>query len=369
MTGSADTKRSRILVMGATGYTGRQVVTELQRLGLPCALAGRDRARLTSLKTELKLPEDTPLTVADPTQPASLSALFTSEIGVIINCAGPFTTLGEAVVRASIEASVPYLDITGEQGYIARIIDKYDNPAQQKGCAVVPACGFEYAMTNWASALAAEDLGEIAELWTATAVRDLKTSRGTQLSALAAISQPGYGWQSGRRVPKIAASSARQVDFPAPFGKKNTIWVPFGEMLTIPRYIAVENLQSFMATPGFSGRILRIISPLLPALSQIGGVVLKPLMRGPQAEYSEKSRWAVLAEARNKQGQVKRVTLQGQNVYGLTVVLIVWCAQQMLATNFSGKGVLGPAQAFDPHAALDYLKDFGLTTFVKSLEE
>ena len=49
--------QKRIMVFGATGYTGRQTVLELQRRGLPLAIGGRDRARLGALQTELKLAE------------------------------------------------------------------------------------------------------------------------------------------------------------------------------------------------------------------------------------------------------------------------------------------------------------------------
>ncbi|HUS17772.1 MAG TPA: saccharopine dehydrogenase NADP-binding domain-containing protein, partial [Chloroflexia bacterium] len=111
----------RVLVFGATGLTGRLVVAELARQGQPQALGGRDAGRLTALRQELDLPADTATIVVDPRQPESLGALCGPETGVIVNCAGPFTTLGEPVVRAAVTAGVHYLDISGEQGYLARI--------------------------------------------------------------------------------------------------------------------------------------------------------------------------------------------------------------------------------------------------------
>src|SRR5437763_16694256 len=97
-----------ILVLGATGYTGRLMVAHLKEKGQPLAIAGRSMARLKDLQISLNLPQDILILEADPTRPETLAALFRPEIGLIINCVGPYTTLGEPVVRAALEACVHY---------------------------------------------------------------------------------------------------------------------------------------------------------------------------------------------------------------------------------------------------------------------
>ncbi len=349
------------LVLGATGYTGRLTVLELLRRKQPFAIAGRDQVRLVALRKSLGLETEVPVLVADPTQPATLPALFGPEIGVIINCVGPFTKLGEPVVRAAIEAGVHYLDITGEQNFLARMIALYDGLAQQKGCAIVPACGVEYALSNWAATLAADDLEPLDELWTATAIENVQASRGTQLSLFEALSKPGLGWRDGQRILKGAASSRRWVEFPAPFNNRWAVWSPFGELVTLPRHIRVRNLNSYLALGDFAASGMQLVSPLLPIISPIAGAVLRPFARSPKPGAAEASRWAVVSEARSPKGH-RRIVLQGTNVYQLTAIITAWCASKMLAPDFKfkGRGVLGPAQAFDPQEALNYLMDFGL---------
>ena len=348
------------MVFGATGYTGRQTVIELQRRGLPLAIGGRDRERLTGLKTSLKLAEDVPVVTADPTQPASLPRLFENGVEAIINCVGPFTRFGEPVVGAAITAGVHYLDITGEQAYLARILTRYDEPARRKEVAVVPACGFEFAITNWAAALAAEGLEPLTDLWTATTANNIRASRGTQLSLFEALAQPGLGWHNGQRRIKLTASAAREVDFGPPFGRRRAVWGPLGELITIPRHIQVQNMNSYLTLPTPLALTVQALSPVLPPLSQMLGGLLKPMMRGPQADHEENSRWAVVAEAVSPQGR-RRTRLEGRNVYYLTSIITAWCAAKMLEPAFKAVGTLGPAQAFDPHEALDYLRDFGLS--------
>lgn len=352
----------RVLVLGATGYTGRQTVLELKRLGQPMAIGGRDRGRLQALHSELALDADVPVLVGDATRPASLPPLFSPDnhIGAVINCVGPFTRLGEPVVRAAVEAGVHYLDITGEQAYLARIISLYDTLARQKGCAVVPACGFEFAMTNWAAALVAKGHEPLDELWTGTVASQIKASRGTQLSLFEALAEPGLGWKNGSRVIKMAGSSARTIEFGSQFGTRRAVWSPFGELVTIPRHIKVKNMSSYLALPTPLVMSLRVLSPVLPALSQLLGYAVKPLVQGPQPDHQENSRWAVVAEARHATGG-SRIAIQGRNVYGLTAVITGWCATRMLQPDFEGRGGLGPAQAFDPQAALDYLKEHGVS--------
>lgn len=349
-----------ILVLGATGYTGRLIVAHLYKKGQPFAMAGRSMSRLKDLQISLNLPQDTLLFEADPTRPETLGALFRPEIGLIINCVGPYTALGEPVVRAALEAGVHYLDLSGEQAYLAHIIEKYDGLARQKGCAIIPACGLEYTMTNWAAALAAQDLEPLEKLWTATATRGIKSSQGTKLSLFQALAKPGLSWKNGRVAVKSAASTIRRIDFPPPFGPGWTIWAPFGELVTIPRHIKVQNMASFLRLNRFLALSLWLFSALLSLISRLVGPVIARLAKGPAPGYRENSRWVVMAQAEGNQGQ-RQVIIQGQNVYELTAVITAWCAARLLRPDFKLSGTLGPAQAFDPQEALTYLSEYGVS--------
>lgn len=357
---------NKITVLGATGYTGQLIVAELQRLKLPFNIAGRNIQKLNLLQQQLGLNSDVKQIVADALQPQTFAALLEGT-KVLINCAGPFTTLGEAVVKASSEAGVHYLDITGEQPFIARVFDQYDLPATLKNCALIPACGVEYALSNWLAAIAAHELEPLDTIVTATNVLAIQPTAGTQLSLFKALGEPGIGWEKGRRVRKFTASQVRDFSFPS--GVRRGVWSPFGDTITLPRQFKVNNVASYVILPAPLATSLPFFAPILPVTTRLAGLILEPWLKatsGPALEKRQQARWEMLALASSDTGK-RRATLTGHDAYCLTAVIIGYAAQQLLSPDFSLKGALGPAQAFEAQAALRYLRDFGVNFEVKML--
>src|SRR5690242_7670761 len=96
---------ARIVVFGATGYTGRLAAERLAAQGHRPVLAGRSEARLAPLAERLGLE----WRVADARRPASVFGLV--EPGdVLVSTVGPFARWGDAALRAAIAAPAVYLD-------------------------------------------------------------------------------------------------------------------------------------------------------------------------------------------------------------------------------------------------------------------
>ncbi len=362
MNPSALSPRPSVLIFGATGYTGQLTARVLAEKGHNLILAGRDKTRLKTLRQELKI--SNPVIVADPLEPASLTFLFQSQPRLIINCVGPFTKYGEAVVLAAISGGAHYLDITGEQAYIGRVLDLYNQSAEDKGVVVVAGCGFEYAVGNWAATAAAEGLEPLDTITVANAVAAGAggVSQGTALSVFEALKNPGRGWKDGKRQVQMVASEGKTIEFPAPIGKRWVILAPFGEPLTLPRHIQVKNVKGYITIGGLGYWVSRATFPLLPVFAEVGAVVLKPFIRrgGPGADKRTTTDWAIIAEVQGPQGS-RRVTLQGKDVYFLTAQILAYCAEKILEPDFNKKGALGPAQAFEAAPALEYLESCGVT--------
>jgi short subunit dehydrogenase-like uncharacterized protein len=94
----------RIILFGATGYTGRLTTTALVRRGARPVLAGRDAAALERLAAESGGPETT---IADTTRPGSLEALLGPD-DVLVTTVGPFSRYGQAALEAAISAGCTY---------------------------------------------------------------------------------------------------------------------------------------------------------------------------------------------------------------------------------------------------------------------
>src|SRR5919197_5342883 len=104
----------RIVLFGATGYTGRLTAEAMVERGARPVLAARNRDRVAALAGELGGLEHA---VADVADPASIRDLL--ERGdVLVSTVGPFTRWGEPAVQAAIAVGAAYLDSTGETPFI-----------------------------------------------------------------------------------------------------------------------------------------------------------------------------------------------------------------------------------------------------------
>lgn len=135
-----------VVVMGATGFTGKLVAAHLLREygeegPVRWAMAGRNESKLAAVRDELGA-KAVPLLVADSHDPQALKALV-RQSRVVCSTVGPFAKHGDALVEACAEAGTHYCDITGETQWIRRMIDRYQDVAAGSGARLVHCCGFD----------------------------------------------------------------------------------------------------------------------------------------------------------------------------------------------------------------------------------
>ena len=154
------TQQRKVLIYGASGYTGKLIAECLAQRGIPFYFAGRSRARLESALEVVRQrhggPVDAEIVVAGNTV-EELVPLF-SKVDVVINVAGPFMQVAWPVVEAALAAGCHYLDTTGEQDWVIAIADKFGQAFADKGLLLCPANSYMWA----AGALAAEVVLETA---------------------------------------------------------------------------------------------------------------------------------------------------------------------------------------------------------------
>jgi len=139
----------QLVLLGATGFTGRLVAEYLLAHGPPdlrWALAGRNRRKLEAVRDELAqrfdLARDLPIVVADSTDRAAMDVLAAST-DVVCTTVGPYARLGGALVGACAAAGTDYCDLTGEVHFIRRMIDAHHDEARASGARIVHCCGFD----------------------------------------------------------------------------------------------------------------------------------------------------------------------------------------------------------------------------------
>ncbi|MVZ97571.1 saccharopine dehydrogenase [Sphingorhabdus sp. IMCC26285] len=132
-----------IIVYGATGYTGRLVAEYLKdKTGLKWAMAGRSADKLAEVRDLIGAPADTPLVVADASDPASLDAMA-KRANVILTTVGPYQLYGNELVTACVANGTDYTDLCGEPAWMRQKIDEHDAAAKASGARICFSAGFD----------------------------------------------------------------------------------------------------------------------------------------------------------------------------------------------------------------------------------
>ena len=144
----------KILIYGASGYTGKLVAECLARRGLPFYMCGRTMSRLEQalviVEERLGGKADAELVAASNTVEELLPVL--DGVDVVINVAGPFMQVAWPVVEACLQAGCHYMDTTGEQDWTIAIQEKYGAAFAEKNLLLSPALSYMWC----AGALATE---------------------------------------------------------------------------------------------------------------------------------------------------------------------------------------------------------------------
>lgn len=343
--------RRRIILLGATGYTGQRVLRELLARGETPTLAGRGGARMHHVAQLLGA--DLPVVEVDVTSTADLASLF-GPGDVVVSTVGPFMRLGMATATAAAQAGAHYLDSTGEAPFVRRVFE-LNAVAETTGATLVPAFGYDYVPGNLAGALALTRAGERArhiqvgyfltrsgqgaELRYRSTLRDLFTltsggTRATLLNTAAhdglAYRSPGGGAPAGLDDERLGK---RGMTFRHEGVTRAAMSVGGSEHLGLPE--AFPGLESVDVGLGWFGRWTH---PMRAAV-----LLQRPLMRSAKArdvvarlsqrlpgsgrEPDGDGRSLVIAVARDASGSPLATTaLTGPDPYEMTASLLAWGA-------------------------------------------
>ncbi|KAN0062664.1 hypothetical protein ACQY0O_004854 [Thecaphora frezii] len=153
-----------VVVYGATGFTGKLVCRYLASHpeSPSWALGGRNQAKLQKLRQDLGLSDTVGTLEADSNKYSTLVQMA-AQVKVVINLAGPYRkNNAENVVKACVEAGTSYVDLSGETGFNATLIQKFHLEAQAKGLIIAPSVGFDslpFDLSTYLAAQVAKKLG------------------------------------------------------------------------------------------------------------------------------------------------------------------------------------------------------------------
>jgi short subunit dehydrogenase-like uncharacterized protein len=355
----------RIVLLGATGFTGEFVAKALVAHGVRPVLAGRNTAKLEAVAGTLAGEAD--IAHADVDDTASVAALVRRG-DVLISTVGPFVKYGKAAVTAAAEAGAHYFDSTGEGPFIREVFERYGPVAAKSGSGLLTAFGYDYVPGNLAAGLALKHAGPEAVrvdsayfMTDANGERDLRTrfglpSAGTVSTLLNLLPEPAYALRDGAIVTErvarrvggyriaghdvagVSIGAVEQFGLSQSFPQLREVNVYLGWFDPLSRFLQLGSL----AIDGnirrrVAGAVLRRIEPRLTAGRPAG----------PSAEVRENMRALIVGTAYDARGsELARVILRGPEPYVFTGDLLAWGAIQAIEGGLRGTGALGPVAAF-----------------------
>jgi short subunit dehydrogenase-like uncharacterized protein len=347
----------RIVVFGATGYTGDLTARALVARGAGPVLAARNEARVRALAEELGGLE---WAVADVARPESVRALV--ERGdVLVSTVGPFARWGGPAVEAAIASGAHYLDSTGEGSFIRDVFERYGGGAQAAGCGLITAFGFDWVPGNLAGALALRDAGEAATRveigYFSPGASAGSMSGGTRASAAGVALSRGFAWHDGRLADERPARRTRLFELKRSH-QARAVSVASSEHFTLPRvHPTLRDVDVFLGWFGPASEPMRVFTAVMEpvlklpgtrgALEGLFGKLVKGSTGGPGATARATTTSVVLAEAFSASGErLAEVRLEGANGYDLTAGFLAWGAETAARGGIQGTGALGPVDAF-----------------------
>jgi short subunit dehydrogenase-like uncharacterized protein len=344
----------RIVLFGATGYTGRLTAEALVRLGAAPVLAARNPDRLAALATELGLEH----AVADVERPESVKHLV-GRGDVLVTTVGPFKRWGATAAEAAISQGAHYIDSTGEPPFIREVFERYGPAAARAGSGMLTAFGYDWVPGNLAGGLALRDAGQeaarvdVGYFMTGT-TRD-GMSGGTRASLVGVIAEPSFAWRDGRIVTERGARRMREFDVG---GKRRpAVSVGASENFALPRVAPqVREVNTYLGWFGPMSRAMQGVSLAGSALFKVPGTsslfekaasrFVKGSTGGPDQQARARSGSHVIGAAYDASGkQLSEVHLTGVNGYDFTAEMLAWGATRVAAKGLPAPGALGPVDA------------------------
>ena len=355
----------RVVLFGATGYTGRLTAEAMVERGLHPVLAARSAGNLEDLAGELG--GDLETAVADVSDPGSVRELV--ERGdVLVTTVGPFVRWGAPAAAAATTAGAHYLDSTGEPAFIREVFERYGPAAAGHDAAMLTAFGYDWVPGNLAGGLALRSAGD-------DAVRvDIgyfvtgkgSASGGTQASSLGALAESGFVFRDGR--VRRERSAKRMRSFRVGSKQRDAVSVGSSEHFALPKVAPqLREVNTYLGWFGPLSRPIQVLSLGLSvpgagtAVKAVGERLVKGSSGGPDGQTRAKFGSHVVAIAYDAGGrELCEVHVSGVDGYTFTGRILAWGAEQAATGGLQGTGALGPVEAFGLVALADGCRWAGL---------
>ena len=332
--------KTRLLLYGAYGYTGRLTAELAASKEFDVVLAGRNKDALAGLGDRLGLPTRV-VGLNDATQ---LSEAL-KDIACVVHMAGPFAATSAPMLNACLATQTNYVDITGEIEVFEAKWSREDE-IRRAEITVVPGAGFDVVPSDCLAGYVTSKLERPVSL--VIALRGLESaSQGTLRTAIRQVSKPVLCRRAGAIVA-IDDRSPRCIDFG--FGDEPCLPVSWGDVATAFHSTGVGNITVYLQRTKLlrSANIFgKLFGPFLRSrIGQKGlAAIVRSLPEGPTEPERSRHRSLIWAEAVDDQGRSSKASLSTPNAYDFAANSALEVASRISSLP-APLGLVTPFQAF-----------------------
>ncbi|WP_288814341.1 saccharopine dehydrogenase NADP-binding domain-containing protein, partial [uncultured Gordonia sp.] len=149
----------RVVVYGASGYTGRLICEYLREYNIPFLAAGRDHARLKSAVEAVPGIDTVAYDIVEVEHTVEALTEAFRGADVVLNTVGPFARYGHEVVQACLEIGAHYTDTNGEQNWMIDAEAQYGAEFASRELVLTPGLAQMYSIGEIAANICLENPG------------------------------------------------------------------------------------------------------------------------------------------------------------------------------------------------------------------
>ncbi|TVR82225.1 MAG: hypothetical protein EA412_01785 [Chitinophagaceae bacterium] len=306
------------LLYGANGYTGKLILeAAAQSNNLPI-ISGRNSKQIEELADKYGCQY---LISNSENLSEKLNNQF-GNIKLILNCAGPFVNTYKGVIKACLDHSIHYTDITGEWT-VMEALAAFHQEAVEKNIVVMPGVGFDVVPTDCLALKLSGMISNPEKLILGFAGMN-KASRGTLKSAVYHADKGNY-IRLGGKIQKIPFKNTNEC-IEINKRKFNLINIPWGDIFTA---YYTTNIQNIEVQTSVSKKAIKYISSinLLKHIFKIGllknlaiNYINNKLPEGPEESDKKDSVTYVFGKVTNSNGESADLCWSTPDGYTLTVM-------------------------------------------------
>jgi short subunit dehydrogenase-like uncharacterized protein len=332
--------KTRLLLYGAYGYTGRLAAELAGARKLDVVLAGRNRDALAGLGDRLSLPTR----VVGLNDAKQLSEAL-KDVACVVHMAGPFAATSAPMLSACLATQTNYIDITGEIEVFETMWSRKEE-IQRAGITAVPGAGFDVVPTDCLAGYVASKFERPVSLVLALSGLE-SASQGTLRTAIRQVSKPVL-CRRGGAIVALDDRSLRWIDFGS--GDEACVPVSWGDVATAFHSTGAGNITVYFRRTKLlrsSDALGKLFGPLLRSRFGQGGLaaIIGSLPEGPSQAERVGHRSTVWAEALDSLGRSSRAILSTPDPYDLTANSALEIASRISSLPVA-LGLVTPFQAF-----------------------